>query len=338
VRPGNESVQTVERDFREAAAAVLAQRIAEVGELSRSVLDVDQPAVADALFLASGRLGAALEFFRPVLERMHYRGTRDEVADLERAVGRRRSLDASLALISAVGNEMDEASRTGVDLLVSGLDAERVESNRLLAAAVDQRRLQALRVRLEDLVGGSEEALPSDPGDGFIVVSELPGMARKTVSKRLRRLRKRVPQALDSVDGKSVRRSLEAAARLRYVLELAGSPLGGQADTARRAARGLQEVLVGVSDCDRTLPLAEGRLSALVKSDATTIRERGRGSRELDPVLVQAAPGRDAYRGLVLTAVDLRARREIEFERFRRLWLEQARQGVWVALEASLDG
>lgn len=334
----DEPRRAVERDFRDAAAAVLAQRIDEVGQLSGSVLDIDQPAVAEALSLASGRLEAALEFFRPVLERTHYKGTRDEVRDLERSVGRRRGLDASLRLVAAVGEEMDQTSRTGVDLLIAGLEAERSEANRQLALAVDQRRLQALRVRLEDLVGGSEDAFPDDPGDGFVVVSELPDAARRTVSKHLRRLRKRVPKSLDSGDGSSLRRSMDAAARLRYVLELAGAPLGGQADTARRAARGLQEVLVGVFDCDRTLPLAEERLTALVESDATTIRERGRGSRELDPVLVQAAPGRDAYRGLVLTSVDLRARREIEFERFRRLWLEQARQGVWVALEASVDG
>ena len=67
-----------------------------------------------------------------------------------------------------------------------------------------------------------------------------------------------------------------------------------------------------------------------------TIIERSRGSRDLDPVLVQAAPNRAAYRGLELAVVRLTARHQMLFERVKRLWHEQSRQGVWVALETSL--
>ena len=324
-------------DFREAADAVLAGRMDELVEASRSVLDLDRPGFADSMLLVASRLRAAIELFEPVLDKGQYRGTRSEVRDLERAIARRRDLDAAIGLCSAVGDEMEPPSREGVDLLVGVLDERRMEANRKLAVAIDERRLQALRLRLEDLLGEPGPRGPTSGSDGFVVPAELPRPALRRVSRRLKRLRRRAPEALETESTSDLRRSLTAAARLRYVLELSGVALGGQADTARRAARGLQEVLTGVVDCDRTLPLVEGEISSLVEGDAATIRERGRGSRTLDPVLVLAAPNRDAYRGLILVTVDLRARREIEFERFRRLWLEQARQGVWVALEASLS-
>ena len=325
-------------EFREAAVAVLARRMDELVEASRSVLDLDRPGFADSMLLAASRLRAAVELFEPVLDKGQYAGTRSEVRDLERAIAGRRDLDAAIGLCAAVGDEMEPPSREGVDLLVGVLDEQRMEANRKLAVAIDERRLQALRLRLEDLLGETGPGSPTDGGDRFVVPAELPRPALRTVSRRLKRLRRRAPEALETESTPDLRRSLTAAARLRYVLELSGVALGGQADTARRAARGLQEVLTGVVDCDRTLPLVEGEIASLVEGDAATIRERGRGSRTLDPVLVLAAPNRDAYRGLTLVTVDLRARREIEFERFRRLWLEQARQGAWVALEASLSG
>lgn len=327
-----------EADFQEAAAAVLDRRMNELVDASRSVLDLDRPGFANSMLLAAARLRAAVELFEPALDRSQYRGTRNEVRDLERALASRRDLDAALRLCAAVGDEMEPPSRDGVDLLVRVLDERRLEANRRLAIAIDERRLQALRLRLEDLLGSTDPDGPTAGGDPFVVPAELPRPALRTVSRRLKRLRRRAPKALESESTSDLRRAQIASARLRYVLELSGVALGGQADTARRAARGLQEVLTGVVDCDRTLPLVEGEVASLVEGDAATIRERGRGSRTLDPVLVLAAPNRDAYRGLILIMVDLRARREIEFERFRRLWLEQARQGAWVALEASLSG
>ncbi len=326
----------LETDFRDAASAVIGRRMDELALASRSVLDLDRPDQADAMVLATARLRAAVEFFEPTLDRTQYRGIRKEVRDLEEIASGRRELDAAIGLASSVGDEMEQPSRQGIDLLVETLDERRMEANRRLAVAIDERRLQALRLRLEDLLGGiASDGPAADPGR-FVVPAELPRAARRTVARRLGRLRRRAPKAIE--DGFDPGRSLVAAARLRYVLELSGVALGGQADTARRAARGLQAVLTEVVDCDRTLPLVEDRIEALTEADATTIRERGRGSRSLDPVLVLAAPHRDAYRGLALLSVDLRARREVEFERFRRLWLEQARQGVWVALEASLTG
>jgi hypothetical protein len=158
----------------------------------------------------------------------------------------------------------------------------------------------------------------------------------KIVNRRLVRLRSCVPDALEPDASREQQRMRVAAERLRYSLELTAEGLGSQAHTARRAARGLQEVLGEMRDCDLAIPIARGRLAMFEVEDAGTISERARGSRELDPVLVQAAPNRMLYRGPQLAIVHLRARRSMLSERFRRLWLEQSRQGVWVALEASL--
>ena len=126
------------------------------------------------------------------------------------------------------------------------------------------------------------------------------------------------------------------AERLRYALELTGDALGTQAHTARRAARGLQEILGQIRDCGISVPPGRELTSELEGEDVRTMVERSRGNRELDPVLVQAAPNRAAYRGLELGIIHLVAKQKLLHERLKRLWLEQSRQGVWVALETSL--
>ncbi|HRV59902.1 MAG TPA: hypothetical protein P5138_04680, partial [Solirubrobacterales bacterium] len=65
--------------------------------------------------------------------------------------------------------------------------------------------------------------------------------------------------------------------------------------TARRAARGLQEVLGEIRDCDLSVPPAREMTGELEQEDVSTIVDRARGNRDLDPVLVQAAPNRNAY-------------------------------------------
>ena len=89
-------------------------------------------------------------------------------------------------------------------------------------------------------------------------------------------------------------------------------------------------------DCDLAVPPARQAITDLEAEDVKTIIDRARGSRDLDPILVQAAPNRAAYRGLELAVVHMTARRQMLYERFKRLWHEQSRQGVWVALETSL--
>lgn len=324
-----------ERRFRSDAAVVMEQRVDRMTELSRSLLDVTDTEPAEAMWLACRRLRAALEVFRPVLSGSQFPGARDDVRQTIRAVGKRRDADSMIATFEGIAAEMDDGGRHGIEAMLADLRTEQAEANRVLAQLTNPRRLQALRVRVEDLTGRNVERPSTD--SGWRSPDVIPRSAAKIVGRRLVRLRSSVPDALEPDAVREQQRMRVAAERLRYSLELTAEGLGTQAHTARRAARGLQEVLGEMRDCDLAIPVARDRLARFEADDAATIAERARGSRELDPVLVQAAPNRMLYRGPQLAIVHLRARRSMLFDRFRRLWLEQSRQGVWVALEASLD-
>jgi CHAD domain-containing protein len=324
------------RHFREDAAIVLEQRVDQITEISKGLLDVTDPDPAEAMWLAARRLRAALELFRPVLSKAQFPGTRDEVRQLIRVLGRRRDTDSMIEAFEAIGAEMDEGGEYGLARLIDSLRVQQAECNRTLASLANGRRLQALRVRVEDLSGSQFDGIDGPETPAYRAPEVVPDSARRLVAARLQRLRKSVPSALEPSAVKEQHRMRVSAERLRYALELTAEALGTQAHTARRAARGLQEVLGEMRDCDIALPTARDQVRVFEQEDVKTILERARGSRELDPVLVQAAPNRMLYRGPHLASVHLEARRQMLFERFRRLWLEQSRQGVWVALETSL--
>ncbi len=121
--------------------------------------------------------------------------------------------------------------------------------------------------------------------------------AARIVATRLTELLALAGPALDPSAGEAQHDLRIAAKRLRYVLEVTAPCFGPEADAARRAAKRLQEVLGEIHDCDVMLP---------------------------------GAAGIDSLRTL------LRTRRELLFQRFRELWLEQADRGTWSSLERSL--
>jgi hypothetical protein len=124
-----------------------------------------------------------------------------------------------------------------------------------------------------------------------------------------------------------------AAKRLRYVLEMTGFCIGAPAETARRRARELQDVLGDLHDCDVMLPRVEQQLTEMRHEDARALRARAGAATDLDPALVTRAPHRTSFRGLEVLAVYLEARRELLFDRFCELWAEQERRGIWKRLE-----
>ncbi|MDQ2623240.1 MAG: CHAD domain-containing protein, partial [Actinomycetota bacterium] len=322
------SESTLDKRFRITSSLVLDERVNGISGLSKGLLDVTDTAPAESMWLTARRLRAAIELFRPCFSKSQYRGAREEVRALTQAVGLRRDLDVAIETVTDVGAEMDGGDREGIRRLVDRLRREQAEANRALAQSVHGRRMEAFRVRIEDLTRQQNEELDADAGP-YQALEEIPASASALVRTRLTRLRSSVPAALDPDGVKEQHRMRVAAERLRYVLELTAEALGTQAHTARRAARGLQEILGEMRDCDIALPEVREQIRILEEEDVKTILERARGNRDLDPVLIQAAPNRAAYRGLELLAIHLLARRQMMFERFRRLWLEQSRQGVW---------
>jgi len=322
--------------FRTVAALVLEDRVDQISNLSKGLLDVTDTEPAELMWLATRRMRAALELFRPCFSKSQYRGGREEVRALTDTVGRRRDTDRAIATIEEVGAEMGPAEREAIGRMVDRLRREQADANRALAQSIHGRRMQAFRVRIEDLSDVAVEHGGDEERDSHHSLREVPQSASDLVAKRLERLRSCVPAALEPYAIKEQHRMRVAAERLRYSLELTAEGLGTQAHTARRAARGLQEILGEIRDCDIVLPEVREQIRLLEEEDVGAIVERARGNRDLDPILVQAAPNRSEYRGLELLVVHLLARRRMMYERFKRLWLEQSRQGVWVALETSL--
>ena len=161
--------------------------------------------------------------------------------------------------------------------------------------------------------------------------------AARIVRVRLDELRSLIPAALDP-DRATEQHDLRIAAkRLRYVLEATEFCFGRPAETARRRARDIQEVLGDLHDCDVMLPRVTAHVDRLRSEDALAIRERAGDAEDLDPKLVARAPNRTAYRGLEVLAVHVQARRALLFDRFVGLWGELERTGTWERLERAID-
>jgi CHAD domain len=161
--------------------------------------------------------------------------------------------------------------------------------------------------------------------------------AARIVKVRLDEMLDFAPRALDGKT-KAQHDMRIAAKRLRYVLEVTGFCFGRPADTARRRARDLQDILGEIHDCDVMLPRVRGHLKELQRTDAAAVRERAGQAPDLDARIAAQAPHRTAYRGLDVLAVYLEARRELLTDRFIDFWRRQEETGTWKRLERSVDG
>jgi hypothetical protein len=161
--------------------------------------------------------------------------------------------------------------------------------------------------------------------------------AARIVKVRLDELLSFAPRALEREEIKAQHDMRIAAKRLRYVLEVTGFCFGQPADTARRRARDLQDVLGEMHDCDVMLPRVLDHLEELRASDAEAVRRKAGDAPDLDPLLAAGAPNRTTYRGLDVLAVYIRARREVLFDRFLAFWGRQEETGTWVRLDRAVD-
>jgi hypothetical protein len=161
--------------------------------------------------------------------------------------------------------------------------------------------------------------------------------AARIIRVRLDEMRSFAPKALAGKT-KAQHDMRIAAKRLRYVLEVTGFAFGRPADTARRRARDLQDILGEIHDCDVMLPRVRDHLERLQRADAEAVRAKAGGAPDLDPRLAALARHRTAYRGLDVLAVYLAARRELLTDRFAAFWARQEETGTWARLERTVDG
>jgi CHAD domain len=161
--------------------------------------------------------------------------------------------------------------------------------------------------------------------------------AARIVQVRLDEMLAFAPRALDG-KAKAQHDMRIAAKRLRYVLESTGFVFGKPADTARRRARDLQDILGEIHDCDVMLPRVRDHAKQLQRRDAAAVRAKAGRAPDLDPRLAARAPHRTAYRGLDVLAVYLEARRELLVDRFADFLKRQEQTGTWVKLQRAVDG
>jgi hypothetical protein len=159
----------------------------------------------------------------------------------------------------------------------------------------------------------------------------------RIVLVRLDELRSFAPKALQPERRRAQHDMRIAAKRLRYILEITELCFGRQATIARRQARELQDVLGELHDCEVMLPRIDRHVAELREADAEALRARAAGAPDLEPELSARAPSRTLYRGLEVLAVHLGARQRILHDRFRALWAQQERAGVWDRLERDAD-
>lgn len=152
--------------FALAAAQAVEVRAAEVLEHSARVLDTRDIERVHAMRVATRRLRAALEIFRPCFPRSSYKAVLKEVKALADALGERRDSDVAIEMLEVVGRDVGAQEARGIDILVEVLREEQWEANDELEPFVEQGRLAALAARLDDLAAaarGSRKAGPEVP-------------------------------------------------------------------------------------------------------------------------------------------------------------------------------
>jgi CHAD domain-containing protein len=146
-----------------AAARVVAVRSDEVVEHARGVLDVGDIERVHDMRVATRRLRAALEVFRPCFPQDEFKDALREVKAIADALGERRDRDVTIATLEDFGDALAIPDRPGIDSLVAKLRTEQEEANVDLAAFVDETRLESLRERLDSLIAGAERTVDVAP-------------------------------------------------------------------------------------------------------------------------------------------------------------------------------
>ena len=304
--------------------------------------------------VATRRLRAALEVFEPCFPSEALSGALDEVKALADALGERRDRDVAIAALERVRRRDAAPDRPGIESLIEELEPSRTRPTTALAAAGRAREPSALRLAAaiaagspaaaRDAAGAASPASVAGPGERGVKAARSRSSTRRrrwprtppgSSRVRLDELRSFAPDALEPDALRDQHDMRIAAKRLRYVLEATGFCFGRPAETARRRARDLQDLLGEIHDCDVMLPRARTRT---VESFASrTPRRSASGGRRRRP---RPGAGRPRPRTGPPTAASRSSRStcapaaSLLFDRFTELWAETEERGVWRLLTA----
>jgi len=147
-----------EEPFARAAARVVRVRTEELFAHSEGVLDTDDIERVHDMRVATRRLRAALEIFRPCFPAIEFRAALRDVKSLADALGERRDPDVHIAAMEAFATAVAAPQRAGVRALLDRLRERQVVGNAAVAEALDHAARSDLRGRLLALAGSAEEA------------------------------------------------------------------------------------------------------------------------------------------------------------------------------------
>ncbi len=141
--------------YQEAAAATVRVRADELFDAQEGVLDTEDIERVHAMRVATRRLRAVLEIYRPCFDADRYRPVLRDVKALADALGARRDPDVQLEALSGLAAAMPRSDLAGIDLLADEVRAEQRQGNELLAVALAESERSDLRGRLLALAGES---------------------------------------------------------------------------------------------------------------------------------------------------------------------------------------
>lgn len=159
--------------YGEVAARVLEVRCEELIDHARDVLDTDDIERVHDMRVATRRLRAAIEVFRPCFPRDEGKRVLKEVKALADALGERRDRDVAIAGLDGFAAAMPAPDRPGIGSLVDRFREEQERANAELGPFVAPARLDELRERLLGLAAAARAAVEDvDPATGEQVERE----------------------------------------------------------------------------------------------------------------------------------------------------------------------
>ncbi len=150
--------------YGEVAARVLEVRMEELVDHSENVLDMEEIEGVHDMRVATRRLRAALEVFRPCFPADEGKRVLKEVKALADALGERRDRDVAIDALAGFAAAMPAPDRPGIGSLIDRYAAEQEQANVDLVPFVDESRLERLRERVLELAAAARESVESvDP-------------------------------------------------------------------------------------------------------------------------------------------------------------------------------
>ncbi len=150
--------------FREAAAATIRVRVAELFDAREDVLDTEDIERVHRMRVATRRLRAVMEIYHPCFDQDTFKPVLRDVKALADALGARRDPDVQLEALTTLAAALPKTDLVGIDLLADEVREEQQAGNALLAVALAETERSDLRGRLLGLLV-ELEAAAADPGD-----------------------------------------------------------------------------------------------------------------------------------------------------------------------------